>query len=129
MKKNFTCTLICIFGFYLPGKTQLHSECHTICTENGEHTLSIQQVQRLNIFKTNNRVKNSFTSYPVLINAGNSNTTANIMTGSGNVFRRWLTDGLIQTPGDMTIAFSSFTTNSVDNISILFLVPLKKFNL
>jgi hypothetical protein len=128
MKKNFTCTLICFFGFYLAGKTQLRSEFHTIYTENGEHTLSIQQVERLN-FKANNRVKNNFTSYPVLVNVCNSNTTPNVTAALDNVFKRWLTDGSIQTHGEMTIAFSSFTINSVDNISILFLVPLKKFNL
>jgi hypothetical protein len=128
MKKNFTCTLICFFGFYLPGKTQLHSEYHTVYTENGEDKLSIQ-IGRLNTFKASNRVKSSFTSYPVLINACNSNTTPSVTAEPDNVFKRWLTDGSIQTHGDMTIAFSSFTINSIDNISILFSVPLKKFNL
>ncbi len=128
MKKNFTCTLICLFGFYLPGKTQLHSEYHAIYAENGADKLSIQQMGRLNIFQASNRVKNS-ASYPVLINACDSNATPSVTAEPDNVFKRWLTDGSIQTHGDMTIAFSSFTTNSIDNISILFSVPLKKFNL
>jgi hypothetical protein len=128
MKKIFTCTLISYLGFYVTGNAQLRSEYHTIYTENGKHTLSIQQVGRLN-FKANNRVKNNFTSYPVLVNACNSNSTSNVTAAPDNVFKRWLTDGSIQTHSEMTIAFSSFTINSVDNISILFLVPLKKFNL
>ncbi len=128
MKKNFTCTLICLFGFYLSGKTQLHSEYHAIYAENDADKLSIQQIGRLNTFKVNNRVKNS-ASYPVLINACNSNTTSSVNAESDNVFKRWLTDGSIQTRGDMIIALSSFTINSINNISILFSFPLKKFNL
>jgi hypothetical protein len=85
-------------------------------------------VERLNV-KATNGVKNNFASYPVLVNGWNSNTAPNVTAASDNVFKRWLTDGSIQTHGEMTIAFSSFTINSVDNISILFLVPLKKFNL
>ena len=126
MKKNFTCTLICFLGFYLHGKTQTYSKSHIIYTE-GKDRLSIQQIGGLNTFHASDRVKNNFAIYPVLINA--CNTTSAVAAGADNAFKRWLTDGSIQTHGDMTIAFSSFTINSVDNISILFSVPLKKFNL
>ena len=122
MKKIFTCTLFCFFGFYLTGKTQLRLEFHSSHTHNGEPTLGVQQVGILN-FKANKGVKNNFTSHAVL----EAKTTTNLTAASDNVFKRWLTDGSIQTQGEMTIAFSSFTVNSVDNISILFLVPLKKF--
>ena len=123
MKKIFISTTIFLFGFYVTLSAQLRSVDHTLAEVRKIHEYNFQLAKGRNRFGIDRWARNY--SLAGLQNSRTKISTLSKFGETSNFFRRWISEGSVQAFSNMTMAFS-FTDNSVNDISFLFSLPIKK---